>query len=95
MKEYIERETLLELYANTENYNIDNYHVPIQVIRQNIIDMPAADVKEVIHAKWINRIGSYLTPKCSNCGWSEPYSEDSCLGVLNYCPNCGAKMDSK
>lgn len=56
-------------------------------------DAPAVDAEPVRHGKWIFKIYSYSTPKCSCCGWKMPYSEDSTLDARNYCPNCGAKMD--
>ena len=51
MAEYIDREELLELYE-TGNTVIDKVGVvPLQVIRQNIMDMPAADVAPVVRCK--------------------------------------------
>ena len=54
-------------------------------------DAPAADVAPVVHGRW-KKSGSLL--ECQYCG--EIYSQ---LGgnagkSLNYCPNCGAKMDA-
>ena len=43
MKEYIEREALLELYQIDGPLN-ETGRVPLPVIRQNIMDMPAAEV---------------------------------------------------
>ena len=79
MKEYIEREMLLELYDNTDELNIDNFHVPIEVVRQNILDQPAADVREVIHAKW-KQVGEYDDNNnaqfdCSNCHHGDVHAE--------------------
>ena len=89
MKEYIEKEALLELYSNTDGLNIDSFHVPIEVIRQNIIDQPTADVREVVHAKWIKMYGNLsMFFKCSKCGACNEFG-------TRYCPNCGAKMDLK
>lgn len=57
----------------------------------NAIDeMPAADVKPVVHAHWIK-----VTPKHSRCSCCDvtcliavyPTSADA-----NFCPNCGADM---
>ena len=31
---------------------------------------------------------------CSLCGWKSNYCEDDVVG-MNYCPNCGAKMESE
>ena len=44
MAEYIEREELLELYRMDDPVLNENGHVPLPVIRQNIMDIPAADV---------------------------------------------------
>lgn len=89
MKEYIEKEALLELYSNTDGLNIDSFHVPIEVIRQNIIDQPTTDVREVVHAKWIKMHGNLsMFFKCSKCGACNEF-------WTRYCPNCGAKMDLK
>ena len=51
------------------------------------------DNEPVVHGRWISGRGSWSTENCSVCGWKIPYSEDSCWGDMNYCPNCGAKMD--
>jgi hypothetical protein len=51
MKEYIEREALLELYADAPDMKFDMMSVPIPVVRQNILDMPAADVVEVVRCE--------------------------------------------
>lgn len=87
MAEYIDREELLELYE-TGNTVIDKVGVvPLQVIRQNIMDMPAADVAPVVHGRWImhdDELG--LTCECSVC-------HIETMGDGNYRPNCGAKMD--
>ena len=47
---------------------------------------PAADVVEVVHAKWQKSDMFNDMPECSACF--------SVNGIeRNYCPNCGAKMD--
>lgn len=51
MAEYIERAALLELYENTPDCNIDGFSVPVEVVRQNIKDMPAADVEPVVRCR--------------------------------------------
>ena len=60
---------------------------------QSILDMPAADVAEVVHGRWIK--DDFLSDdvnnaeKCSQCGELIGW-----FGNLpNYCPNCCAKMD--
>lgn len=57
---------------------------------QSILDMPAADVAEVVHGRWIwneeGEIDWEQFYRCSNCGDKEYWES-------NFCPNCGAKMD--
>lgn len=54
--------------------------------RENILAIPAADVRPVVRGRWVNG-------KCDNCGEHAPYW---CLATTfhesNYCPNCGADM---
>ena len=85
---------------------IDPYDLTIHLAQKNakhplqyddvlavIADEKRVEAVEVVHGRWVSRICSYGTPKCSVCDWSIPYSEDSRLDATNYCPNCGAKMD--
>lgn len=90
MAEYIKREDLLELYRIDDPVLNENGHVPLTVIRQNIMDIPAADVAPVMHGRWEIVVGSngkeYMV--CTCCRVSQDLT-----GVFSYCPNCGAKMD--
>ena len=65
-------------------------------------DIPAADVAEVVHGKWIDvplnvyddRYGMNkynLRTKCSVCEYAMPREYPR----FNICPNCGAKMDKE
>lgn len=47
---------------------------------------PAADVQEVRHGEWKERMSCSSSVKCSVCGNSHEYE-------TTYCPNCGARMD--
>ena len=90
MDEYIKREGLLELYRMDDPVLNENGHVPLPVIRQNIMDIPAADVAPVRHGRWEIVIGSngkeYMV--CTCCRVSQDLT-----GVFTYCPNCGCRMD--
>lgn len=86
MADYIKREDVMKaLFAPGMCY------APMQL--QIIKDLPAADVAEVVHGRWIK--DDFLSDdvnnaeKCSQCGELIGW-----FGNLpNYCPNCGAKMD--
>ena len=90
MAEYIEREDLLELYRMDDPVLNENGHVPLSVIRQNIMDIPSADVAPVRHGEWEIVVGSngkeYMV--CTCCRVSQDLT-----GVFTYCPNCGCRMD--
>lgn len=81
-KEYIEREVLLK---NLNRFAQDNYCVTINDV---IMNLPAADVVEVVHGKWDDSLDG-ITPYCSICG----HSHKLMVRTPNYCPWCGAKMD--
>ena len=57
--------------------------------------IPAADVQEVRHGRWIEQEADMDTIyECSVCG--EPFvtlEGTPADNLWNYCPNCGAKMD--
>lgn len=62
-------------------------------LAEDFYSIPAADVAPVRHGRWVERQAPHaiggVSAKCSACGKSVQY-----LGnPLNYCPNCGAKMD--
>ena len=57
----------------------------------------AADVAPVVHSYWGEYESFPLAPSmngypCMNCGM---HFRASSVPVLNYCPNCGAKMDGE
>ena len=80
MKEYIEREAVLEIVKQTSGDYVAAW--------SEIAHMPAADVAPVRHAYWIDHHsgGSF----CSSCKRWVPYNHHP-----KYCETCGAKMDGK
>lgn len=93
---YIKRSDALmaiqECFDKELEFSYDN----AQSCMNRIKVIPAADVKPVRHGRWIdaypkkeqNPIFNYGT--CSVCGF-----EQSISNKLNFCPNCGTKMDAK
>ena len=91
MSEYIEREFALNVLCR-ENCGHDyEANKCNNCYTSNFINyLPAADVAEVKHGKWIEylpvlRVGN-LQIGCSECGLTNDFK-------TSYCPNCGAKMD--
>lgn len=89
----IDSDALLELYADTEQINFAVYNVPVPIVRQNILDMPTIEAEPVRHGRWIHTdLAAHWHGKdeCSECTYHEKDRSD--LSHLNYCPNCGCKM---
>ena len=97
MKEYIDRKELFdEIETAIYVYNRADILIPesirkgLKPLLDKISNTPAAEVKEVIHAKWLGKpLGGYSTVRCSNCNIT--FKENS--GRWKYCPECGAKID--
>lgn len=99
MTEYLEKAALVRiLRAKAEMGRLSEYSVCFDNVAKMIELLPAADVEEVKHGKWIQEqikienmsIVRYRNT-CSECGGKA----DFLLRELHYsyCPHCGAKMD--
>lgn len=61
--------------------------------RNVVRDAPTADVAEVKHGEWVDYLIGFCNV-CSECGVIiERTAIKNHSGNLNYCPNCGTKMD--
>lgn len=103
-KQYIEREVLLDFLRNTYDVPLGewmarNYWSKVVEIKQKFISciekIPAADVVEVRHGVW-NEEKYPFCNVCMNCGL---VIDRTCIkynsGKLNFCPNCGVRMDGE
>ena len=100
MAEYIEREAISEeirkyYYKNPPNFSYgEGFDRGLDRAQRAILDAPAADVAPVRHGRWIDAYPDiepnpmFMYGICSECGFEQGISK-----YLNYCPNCGAKMD--
>ena len=55
-----------------------------------IEDCKAADVAPVLHGRWVKRRYKW---QCTHCKVLMSIDGTPKENMLNYCPNCGAKMD--
>ena len=86
MTEYIKREdaidAVLDVYYNTPDIDLSGGR-----LEAAILNIPAADVAEVRHGRWLcvdtDTEQFFL---CNRCKKKEYWES-------NYCPNCGAIMD--
>lgn len=92
MAEYIEREALLSAFELAD-YPFSEFEDAFEMVK----NAPPADVAPVVHGEWED-YGAGVC--CSKCGISLFHQdtnnnagiEPSCF---EYCPYCGAKMDSE
>lgn len=96
MAEYIDREACLSILRAKANMAVLTDGAPyFEKAAQMLEKLPGADVAPVVHGDWIpcfddeNRWRQGFA-QCSNCG-RERYA--CTIRNVNYCPNCGAKMD--
>ena len=97
MSDYISRGELLELYTLDGPIN-ETGVVPLPVIRQNIMDMSAADVAPVRHGRWLTTDAYPHRLYCSAC--YKTYAKnmkwvDELELPIKFCPECGARMDGE
>ena len=103
MAEYIDREAALALVRPDDPID-ERYAVTVatakRLIRHALTAAPAADVAPVVHGQWDDIPNEYMSvvsktvayhgnaTTCSVCHDVNPNAFK-----INYCPNCGAKMD--
>ena len=102
MAEYIEKDALVRmLRAKAEMGRLSEYSVCFDNVAKMIELLPAADVAEVKHGKWLNFYNDFSTAECSECAECFEVSPDekpkkeffeAFKEFYHYCPNCGAKM---
>lgn len=56
---------------------------------------PVVDAAPVVHARWEPREDVLGFARCSNCRDCNVYEDWPDGKKWNYCPNCGAKMDTQ
>lgn len=104
MAEYIKREVAVKVFNNFDAGRADGPPITLltpEEFAEYLYEPPTADVASVVHGKW-ERVANpnwpaHIHDKCSLCGWWNTRNAlcyDGRKGhSLNYCPNCGAKMD--
>lgn len=88
MAEYIEREALIAEY--------DRVHIgEAGGARKLMVEAPACDVFEVVHASWVwGKVCGSKGYCCTNCGAGFVGENAEWIAKEHdYCPKCGAKMD--
>ena len=89
MDEYIKRETAVRMVMAAKWGDGSDGAMAMEIVAS----APAADVAPVVHGRWVHEHISegYAWVICSEC--EEVIHKILINKRLNYCPNCGAKMD--
>ena len=88
---YIKREDMHSAIEKDTNFGWYTSDGSVAFSKSEVHEMlntiPAADVAEVKHGKWIKPTNEPYTmlAKCSVCGFDLGF-------ITNFCPNCGADM---
>jgi uncharacterized protein YecE (DUF72 family) len=85
-KEYIERDSVLRSLAVLLQMPFTDLDDAWEVVQKT----PAADVVEVVHARWIDHKNGNAT--CSHCRIRQTAVYDD-ENEQNFCGHCGARMD--
>lgn len=90
---YIEKDLLLKDIGESVVFSVRAGYISPELrgarkIIDRIENAPTADVVKVKHEKWILRGNE---KKCSGCKFIYYSNKDE----WNYCPNCGAEMNTK
>lgn len=105
MSEYIEREAALaalcigcDKMVPSDEREPCRYRFTGCMEYYNIFDLAAADARPMVHGQWNEKCPDYLDGDsiyvCSVCGetWDLEAGTPK-ENNMNFCPNCGAKMD--
>ena len=86
MDEYIELENAIAWFMP---YAHAGESIDADVAISDIKGMKSADVEPVRHGRWVKRGGKW---QCTHCKVLMSIDGTPKENLLNYCPNCGAKM---
>ena len=94
----IDGNALMDLYANRlellgERYGLDSSECGVLAGAMKLLEAQPT-IEERKTGKWIEVEDFYnrIRGRCSVCGWEAHMYEDDVVG-MDYCPNCGAKME--
>ena len=89
MSDYISREAALEAANEWVSEACMAPVMRVSRLLDKLAKVPAADVAEVRHGRWIDGV-------CSECGFDAMYYKGIPAQVYtDYCPSCGARMDKE
>lgn len=90
MSDYISKKRVYKILTDLMTESGKEAKIMLSDAKAQIYDEDSADVTKVRHGRWLDRTQEPGWPiaECSVCG------SHAGMFWMNYCPNCGARMDS-
>ena len=95
MADYISRDDILDIasqYCPDDDGSCSKADVDLREMLDEIEALPASDVQPVKHGQWkyigITKVSAIKICECNQC-------HKKTYGSLDYCGNCGARMDGE
>lgn len=101
MAEYISRDDVLRKFIEGDGHDDDHftegYNFAVQEHREEVMEIPAADVQPVKYAKWIlfakDKIGrAFYCSNCRKATTTEDFENSPLEREEYFCSRCGAVM---
>ena len=92
MDDYISIQAAYDVLTDYYHQRTKIQHIALQEALNRV---PKADVRPVRHGHWVNvriSVTGESDAECDQCG---AIVHDNFSNVINYCPNCGARMDGE
>lgn len=89
MSDLISKSKLLNTIATNVHYDSENPLAQYAKLLALVNDAPTVEAER--HGHWVNEMGMILCSECRDSWGTE--MEEMIRSFINYCPNCGAKMD--
>ena len=99
MKDYIKREDINKILNQLDNPNYDIYYrVALSEVKIMVNRLPAADVVEVVHGKWIGKISedeafAEGVPDDASEDFKKAYRDK--MDHITHCSNCNGAQDDR
>lgn len=89
-------------WHDDDGYEVSDADEKRKIITDLVNGIPTVDATPVVHGRWVKMTGM-MPPEyhghyeCSECQWHVKGLRNSWTREeeMNYCPNCGAKMDGE
>jgi len=95
MAEYVKREAAFRMFNRYfHKLNGEEAQALVSDMKQAFLELPYAEAEPMKHGRWERLTYVMGWAKCSNCESTWELEKINAFN-MDYCPNCGAKMDKE